>query len=224
MVRQGDVVVQSLPSGNVLDLSEALTTSVKTLCCFDIDEGGHDMVYLGTATITPHHHIHMTNGWMTASQAVAEGQGAVRQSRLPRVFNLCLQGGGNILIDTSSQPGVMIFTPAATMGYLLPSASDSQQYSALSYPADIQTWLGLRQDLSLGEAHFRTGTVRTLPNGTLQFTNATGDMALEQPTIRPILPLTPFNPETHASSKFIDNSEFPAQKCRSIKKVLAQAV
>ena len=56
MVKPGDVVVQSLPSGNVSDLSDALTTSVKTLCYFDMAEGGHDMVHLGTASITPYHH------------------------------------------------------------------------------------------------------------------------------------------------------------------------
>jgi len=181
-VTQGEVVVQLLPSGNIRDLVGALTTSVKTLCSFDIAEGEDDMVYLGTAAITPNHHIHTTKGWMTALQAVDEGQGYVRQSHLQKVFNLCLEGGGNILINTSSQSGATIFTPAATMGYLLLPGPDSRQYSALSYPADLQTQLGSRQDLSFGNAHFRVGEVRTLPNGTLQFANATGDMSQKQLT------------------------------------------
>jgi len=117
---------------------------------------------------------------MTASQAVDKGQGMVRRSKLERVYNLCLEGGGNILINTSPQPGVMIFTPAATMGYLFLPASGSQQYSALSYPEDIQTQLGLRQDLSYGHARFRVGAVVTLPNGTLIFANVTGDMPQEK--------------------------------------------
>jgi len=180
-VIQGELVVQSLPSGNIMDLTGALTTPVKTFCDFDTKDGGNDMVYLGTAIITPNHHIHMAEGWMTASQVVDKGQGRVRRSTLERVYNLCLEGGGNILINTSPQRGVMIFTPAATMGYLFLPSSGSQQYSALSYPEDIQTQLGLRQDLNYGHAHFRVGAVVTLPNGTLIFDNVTGDMPQKKP-------------------------------------------
>ena len=93
-VTRGELVVQSLPSGHIMDLSGALTTPVKTLCYFDTKEGGNDMVYLGTSTITPNHHIHMAEGWMTASQAVDDGQGTIRRSILARVFNLCLEGRG----------------------------------------------------------------------------------------------------------------------------------
>jgi len=163
-VTQGELVVQSLPSGSIMDLTGALTTPVKTLCYFDTKDGENDMVHLGMSIITPNHHIHMAEGWMTALQVVDKGQGMVRTSRLERVYNLCLEGGGNILINTSPQPGEMIFTPATTMGYLFVPASGFQQYSALSYPEDIQTQLGLRQDLSYGLAHFRFGAVETLPN------------------------------------------------------------
>ena len=169
-------MVQSLPSGNIMDLTGALITPIKTLCNFDTQDGGNDMVYLGMSIITPNHHIHMTDGWMTASQAADKGQGETRRSKLERVYNLCLEGGGNILINTSPQAGVTIFTPAATMGYLYLPASGSQQYSDLSYPKDIQMQLGSRQDLSCGHASFRVGVVVTLPNGTLKFANATGDM------------------------------------------------
>ena len=40
---------------------------------------------------------------MTAQQAAARGQGKILvNSNIPRVYNLCLEGGGNILINTSS--------------------------------------------------------------------------------------------------------------------------
>ena len=107
-VIQGELVVQSLPSGNIMDLTGALTTPVKTLCYVDTKDGGNDMVYLGTSILTPNHHIHMAEGWMMASQVVDKGQGQVRRSMHQRVYNLCLEGGGNILINTSPQPGVMI--------------------------------------------------------------------------------------------------------------------
>jgi len=128
----------------------------------------------------------MAEGWMTALQAVDKGQAVVHSSMLERVYNLCLEGGGNILINTSSQPEVMIFTPAATMGYLFTPASGSQQYNSLSYPEDIQTKLGLRQDLSYGLAHFRHAAVKTLPNGGLIFDNTTGDMP-QKKTRAPLL-------------------------------------
>jgi len=131
-VTQGELVVQSLPSGNIMDLTGALITPVKTLCCFETKDGGNDMVHLGTSIITPNHHIHTAEGWMTTLQVVDKGQGMVLRSMLERLYNLCQEGGGNILINTSPQPGEMIFTPAATMGYLFIPASGSQQYSALS--------------------------------------------------------------------------------------------
>jgi len=175
-VQQGEFVVQSLPSGNILDLTDALLTPVKTLCYFDTKDGGIDMVCLGMSTITPNHHILMAEGWMTASQAVDKGQGVVHSLTLERVYNLCLKGGGNILINTSNRPEVMIFTPAATMGYRFTLELGSQQYGSLSYPEEIQTQLRMRQDLSYGVAHFLHGAVETLPNGGLIFENATGDM------------------------------------------------
>ena len=38
-VNQGETVVQSLPSGNILDLTDAILTPVTTLCCFDTKGG-----------------------------------------------------------------------------------------------------------------------------------------------------------------------------------------
>jgi len=118
----------------------------------------------------------------------------VFRSILPRVYNFCLEGGGNILINTSLQPGVTTFTTAATMDYLFTPVSDSQQISSLSHPEDIRTQLGLRQDLSYGHARFLLGDVETLPNGELMFKNTTGDIPPKKwPGTGPKLlqPLTP---------------------------------
>ena len=96
-VQKGESVVQLLPSDNIMDLTDALITPIKTVCNFGTQEGGNDMVNLGSALITPNHHICMAEGWMTALQAVDKGQGRVYRSRDQRVYNLCLEGGGNIL-------------------------------------------------------------------------------------------------------------------------------
>jgi len=62
------------------------------------------------------------------------------------------------------------------MGCLFTPTSDSQQIGFLTYPADIRTRLGLRQDLSYGNARFLPGDVKTLSNGELIFKNTTGDI------------------------------------------------
>ena len=53
------------------------------------------MVKMGKCTITPRHHILTEEGWMTARQAAARGQGLVIRSLIERVYNFCLVGGGN---------------------------------------------------------------------------------------------------------------------------------
>jgi len=123
---KGESAVQFLPSGNIMDLTGALTTPIKTLCCFDTQKGDNDMVKMGKCIITPRHHILTEEGWMTARQAAARGQGLVIRSLIERVYNFCLVGGGNIIINTSRQPGETTLTTAATMGYhrhLTPSRS-----------------------------------------------------------------------------------------------------
>jgi len=54
---KGVSVVQSLPSGNIMDLTDAITTPIKTLCCFETQKGDNDMVKMGKCTITSLHHI-----------------------------------------------------------------------------------------------------------------------------------------------------------------------
>jgi len=114
---------------------------------------------------------------MTARQAAARGQGTVLNNfNIPRVYNLCLEGGGNILINTSSLQGATTFTTAATTGYRFEQATDPQQMGSLTYPEDIRTRLGLRQKLNFGRNHFFPDEVQILPNGELIFKNITGDI------------------------------------------------
>jgi len=117
IAEKGQNVVQTLPSGNTDDLTDAITTPIKTNCCFTNQSGGNDMIRMGRCTITPHHHILMADGWTMARQAADRGQGVILANfNIPRVYNLCLEGGGNILIKTSCLPGTTL-TTAGTMGY-----------------------------------------------------------------------------------------------------------
>jgi len=74
------------------------------------------------------------------------------------------------------RPDTYLGVTAATMGYLFTPTSDSQQIGSLTYPEDIRTQLGLRQDLRFGHARFSPGDVETLSNGELIFKNTTGDI------------------------------------------------
>ena len=121
------------------------------------------MVKMGKCTITPRHHILTEEGWMTARQAAARGQGLVITSLIERVCNFCLVGGGNLIINTSRQPGETTLTTAATMGYLFTPTSDSQQIGSLTYPEDIRTQLGLIQDLREIYSNLLRGRVVSLP-------------------------------------------------------------
>ena len=117
-VERGHNVVQTLPSNNIHDLTGATTTPVKNNCSFEQSStGGIDMIRMGSGGLTPHHHIFTEKGWMTARQAANIGQGEILTNYThPRIYNLCLEGGGNILTNTSRTPGLISFTTAATMG------------------------------------------------------------------------------------------------------------
>jgi len=65
----GATVVQSLPSGNIGDLSGATSTTIETVWAFARPVGGIDIVQIGKAYITANHHIQTVDGWMTARQA-----------------------------------------------------------------------------------------------------------------------------------------------------------
>ena len=175
-LEKGYNVVQTLPSGNINDLTGAIITSIKTNCSFEQPSTeGIEMVCMGSCCLTPHHHIRTVNGWKTARQAADMGQGEILTNyKHPRVYNLCLEGGGNILINTSRTPGLTTITTAATMGYRFETATDSQQQGSLTYPVEVRNRLERRQYLQFGRQAFGPGDVQTLSNGELVFKNITG--------------------------------------------------
>jgi len=122
---QGVIVVQTLPSGKIEDLTGALMTPINTLCSFNCLNGSSDMVRMGKCDITAHHHIQTAEGWMMARQAAAQGHGELLPNfKIQSVYSLCLEGGGNILINTDQQEA-MTLTTAATMGCRFEPAVDS---------------------------------------------------------------------------------------------------
>ena len=130
------MVVQSLPSGKIEDLSVAMMTKIETVCTFECPASGIDIVQMGKARITVHHHIQTSEGWMTARQAAEMGHGALLNNQaFPIVFSLCLEGGGNIIIDTTASPqAVPTQILAATMGCRFEPAIDPLHKGLLTYP------------------------------------------------------------------------------------------
>jgi len=128
-VEKGDIVVQTLPSGKNEDLSGAIMTVIKTVCTFDCPDEGFDLVQMGEAIITAHHHIQTAEGWMTARQAIQHGPGRLFSNvHVEWVYNLLLEGGGNIIINTTPNPQeAPTMTEAATMGYRIELTKDSQR-------------------------------------------------------------------------------------------------
>ena len=95
---------------------------------------------MGECIITAHHHIQTADGWMTARQAAAKGHGDFLSNfEISKVYNLCLEEGGNILINTATQQNAMTFTTAATMGCRFEPAVDPQHTGSLTYPDDVRT-------------------------------------------------------------------------------------
>ena len=100
---KGYTVIQSLPSGKIEDTTGALMAKIETICTFGCSNVGIDIVRMGKALITAHHHIQTAEGWMTARQAAQQGLGKlVNDFHIERVYNLCLEGGGNIIINTTA--------------------------------------------------------------------------------------------------------------------------
>ena len=90
---KGDTVVQTIPSGDIEDLSGATMTVIKTVCTFEGPDEGIDMVQIGEAFITAHHHVRTAEGWITARQTTQHGWGRlISDVHLERVYNLLLEG------------------------------------------------------------------------------------------------------------------------------------
>jgi len=119
-------------------------TKIETTCTFDCPVGGIDIVQMGEALITVHHYIQTAEGWMTARQAAHRSQGKLHTNlSIPRVYSLCLEGGGNIIINIKAHPqeAPKLIT-AATMGCRFEPAVDPQHKDSLSYPANSLHRLG----------------------------------------------------------------------------------
>jgi len=100
----GNTVVQPLPSGRSDDLSMALMTTILTVCIFDCPEAKIDLLQVGEAYITAHHHIYTDDRWMTARQAATNGLIKLWiDQACDRVYSLNLTQGGNILVNTTAQ-------------------------------------------------------------------------------------------------------------------------
>jgi len=63
---------------------------IKTLCTFECPDAGIDLVQMGEAYITAHHHIHTEDGWMTARQASDRGQGKLWTNQVFRESTACV--------------------------------------------------------------------------------------------------------------------------------------
>ena len=132
---KGATVVQSLPSGNIEELGGATETTIETVCPYESPTGGVDLVKLGKAYVTAHHHIKTEDGWMTARQAVERGHGILlTQHAYLQLFGLRLHGGGNVLINTSA---TLDKTPTlievATVGYRPEPSAEPQHDGFITY-------------------------------------------------------------------------------------------
>ena len=193
-----DIGVQSLPSGIIEDLTDALMTKIETICVFDCPAGGIDIVQMGEALITAHHHIQIADGRMTARQAAHLGHGALYTNfSLPRVYSLCLEGGGNIIINTTVHPqDTPTLTMAATMGCRFEPAEDPQHKGSLTYPVNIRVGLGQISGMKSGHKHFKANEVETRSNGEIIF-KTIPTMKIEPPIPDKNRPETPLRPSTH---------------------------
>jgi len=195
---RGDIVVQSLASGKIEDLTDALMTKIETACTFDCPAGGIDIVRMGEALITAHHHIQTADGWITARQAAHMGHGALLTNLvLSRVYSLCLEGGGNIIINTTAIPqDSPTLITAATMGCCFEPANDPQHKGSLTYPVNIRVRLGQISGMEFGRKHFKANEVETLTNGELLF-KTIPTTRIEPPIPDEERPVTPLWPSTH---------------------------
>ena len=158
-LEKGDTVVQTIPSGDIEDLSGATMTVIKTVCTFDCPDEGIDLVQIGEAIITAHHHVQTAEGWITARQAIQHGPGRlISNVHLERVYNLLLEGGGNIIINTTPNPQeALTITKTETMGYRIEVTKDSQLPGSLTYPQASLQRLGQHEGMHTGWKRVRAG-------------------------------------------------------------------
>jgi len=193
--RSGATVIQSLPSGNIGDVSGAQSATLEKVWIFKGGGDGIDIVQIGMAYLTANHPILTVDGWILASQAAAKGHGKLPDREFSQLCGLQLATGGNILINIStSQDLPPVYTEAATMGYCFSSPSDPLNGN---FPTYALQGTGPRDDY----------VAQTKPS----YSQVTA-LNHKGPSKRPILPPTPFTPETHVSPKSRDDSEKTAME------------
>ena len=140
---------------------------------------------MGKAYITAHHHIHTKDGWMTARQAANRGQGTLLTNQVHRrVYSLCLEGGGNIIIDTTATlQNALTQIEAATMGCRFEPSTDPQHRGSFTYPDNIRAGMGQIKGMETGRKHFKFNEVETDPNGELRFRNIPDIKRVDSPTL-----------------------------------------
>jgi len=79
--RRGATVIQSLPSGNIGDVSGAQSATLEKVWIFEEEGDEIDIVQIGKAYITANHPILTVDGWMLAGQAAAKGHGKFLSDR-----------------------------------------------------------------------------------------------------------------------------------------------
>jgi len=104
---------------------------------------------------------------MTARQAAQQGLGRlINNFRVERVYNLCLEGGGNIIINTTAKPQeAPTLTETATMGYRLEQTKDSQLTGSPTYSQASLQRLGQYKGMSTEMRHFHACEVSVQSNG-----------------------------------------------------------
>ena len=108
---------------------------------------------------------------MTARQAGKSGLGKLWiDLACNRVYNLCLNQGGNILVETTAQlQHTSTYLEAATMGYCLESPSSTQPKGSPTYPQSYLTKLAGIQGMETGQKNFGLNELKTEPNGGICF-------------------------------------------------------
>jgi len=118
------------------DLGGAKVTTIESIRPCQRPTGEVVLVKMGMACVTEHLHIKTEEGWMTAYQATQRGQGTLLQEHAyPQLLGLCLHGGGNILINTStSVDKTPTLIEVVTRGYRPDLSSEPKLDRFITYP------------------------------------------------------------------------------------------
>jgi len=106
------------------------------------------------------------------------------QPSIQRVYSLCLEGGGNIIVDTIAPlQNSMTQMEAATMGCRFEPSTDPQHKGTFTYPDSLLAGMEQIRRMETGGKHFRPNEVTTDPNGELRFRNIPDQKMVESPTL-----------------------------------------